>query len=244
CSFDDLPPSDQQRQVLLFKEDTFKIQETPLYQASHNLLSQGLDIKINQDETISGQRAVSTGGVYDQAQRFWLTYTPPDVIREKLREKIQDISIGAKLITTDIINLDNLNLPVALNYSFSGQEYFTNAGTMRIMPQLANLDNSLIAQEKRKYPIDFECLDTKVMIFEIAIPDNFVVKYIPKSIDEDSPWLSFSAEYSHRGNKIYFKQKTTLKKALIKVEEYAGFKAFFEELARKIKQRIILEKAK
>ncbi len=244
CSFDDLPPSDQQRQVLLFKEDTFKIQETPLYQASHNLLSQGLDIKINQDETISGQRAVSTGGVYDQAQRFWLTYTPPDVIREKLREKIQDISIGAKLITTDIINLDNLNLPVALNYSFSGQEYFTNAGTMRIMPQLANLDNSLIAQEKRKYPIDFECLDTKVMIFEIAIPDNFVVKYIPKSIDEDSPWLSFSAEYSHRGNKIYFKQKTELKKALIKVEEYANFKTFFEGLARKIKQRIILEKAK
>lgn len=244
CSFDDLPVSDQQRKVLLFKEDTFKIQETPLYQANHNLLSQSLGIKINQDETIICQRAVSTGGVYDQAQRYWLVYTPPDVIKEKLREKIQDISIGAKLISVDIKNLDNLDLPVVLNYSFSGQEYFTNAGAMRIMPQLASLDNSLIAQEKRKYPIDFTCLDTKEAIFEIAIPDNFVVKYIPKSINEDSPWLSFSAEYSHRGNKICFKQKTELKKALIREEEYAGFKAFFEELARKIKQRIILEKAK
>lgn len=244
CSFDDLPASDQQRKVLLFREDTFEIQEIPFYQASHNLLSQGMDIKISQDETVFGQRTVSTGGVYDQAQRYWLVYTPPDVIRERLREKIQDISIGAKLITVDIKNLDNLNLPVVLNYSFRGQEYFTEAGMMRIMPQLASLDNSLIAQEKRKYPIDFEYLDTKEAVFEIAIGDNFIVKYIPKSINEDSPWLSFSAEYSHRGNKIYFKQKTTLKKALIKVEEYASFKTFFEGLARKIKQRIILEKAK
>lgn len=242
CSFDNLPSGDQERRVLVFRDDSPQIMQTPLYPARHNLVKQVLDINMSDNESIKASKSVFTEGVYDQAQRNWLLYTPPELIVAALQEKIQDVSIGARLGDYSIKNLEDLNTPVTLNYAFSGPEYLTLAGNLRILPGLAGLDTSLVAKEKRKYPIYLPFLDAKENIFEIAIPENFVIKYMPESVAEDSSWLAYSTEYDYRQNKIYFKQKVELKKNRILETEYLDFKVFFEALAKKVKQRIILER--
>jgi len=244
CSFSDLPRADQARRVLIFKEDGYKIQDTPLYLPEHNHLKQYLKLKVNKNETISAKRTIFTFGFYDQAQRYWLLYSQPELIRESLKERIQDISIGSKLDEYEITNLDNLNLPVVLSYDFYGPEYFTAAGNLRIMPQLSNIDISLVAKDKRLYPLDFGTLETKEAIFEIEIPRNFVIKYMPGSLVEESPWLKFSVEYKLSENRLYFKQETKLKKTAVSEIEYADFKSFFERVAKRIKERIVLERTK
>jgi len=242
CSFGDLPADDQGRQVLIFKEDGYAIEKTPLYPAEHNLVKQHLKMKINGGETIAAEKSIFSYGVYDQAQRYWMLYTPPELIQESLKEKIQGISIGATLDSYNIKNLDDLNTPVILNYAFRGLEYFTIAGKVRIMPQMASLNTSLVAKAQRRYPIEFPVLDIKETIFEIEIPGNFVIKYMPASITEESPWLKLMVEYEQKNNKIYFTEKIELKKNIISQEDYPDFKILFEGLAKKIKQRIILEK--
>jgi hypothetical protein len=109
------------------------------------------------------------------------------------------------------------------------------------MPQLTGLDTSMVAKAQRKYPIEFFVLDIKETIFEIEIPGNFVVKYMPASITEESPWLKFMVEYIQKNNKIYFRERIELKKNIISQEDYPDFKTLFEGLAKKIKQRIILQ---
>lgn len=242
CSFGDLPAGDQNRRVLIIREDSYQVLDTPLYPSGHNLLKQSLKIKINNDETISGEKEVFTSGVYSQGQRYWLVYTQPELIEETLNSKIQEISIGAKLENYNIENRDNLDLPITLNYSFKGPEYFTLAGPVRIMPQLASLDTSLIAKDIRRYPIEFDILDSREIISEISIPLNFTVKYIPENVAQDSPWLKFNAEYIHENGKIVFKQKLELKNKSVSVKDYINFKTFLEDLAKRIKQRVVLEK--
>ena len=242
CSFGDLPADDQARLTLLFKDDAYRIEATPLYPASHNLIRQLLELEVNNDETVSGERRVYTSGMYDQAQRYWLLYTPPELVEETLKEKIQDISIGAKLKRYSVKNLDNLGKPLELDYSFSGPEYFTLAGKLRIMPQLAIVDTSVVARDQRRYPLDFGILDSKKTVFEIKIPRDFKVKYMPQSVDRDSKWLRFKAGYQLKGNSIVFTQDAELKKTNVPVSEYADFKKFFEDLAKSVKQRIVLEK--
>ncbi len=242
CSFGDLPAGDQDRKVLVIQEAGYKMQKTPFYPASHNLIKQNLKVKINDDETMSAQRSIFSHGVYDQAQRFWMLYTPPELIRESLKEKIQAISIGATLLSYSIKNLENLNTPIILNYSFRGIEYFTIAGKTRIMPQLTNLDTSLVAKDKRRYPIEFPVLDTKEAFFEIELPETLAVKYMPPSITEENPWLKFTAKYKQNSNKIYFTQKVELKNNIISRDDYLKFKSFYEKLVQRIKQRVILEK--
>ncbi|MCX5712047.1 MAG: DUF3857 and transglutaminase domain-containing protein, partial [Candidatus Omnitrophica bacterium] len=241
CSFGDLPLGDQDRGVLVIKENNFEIKKTPLFPAEHNLIKQMTQVKVNNDESISVEKEVIVKGQFDQAQRYWLLYTPPELIEESLKEKIQDFSIGAQLIKYNIKNLDDLNTPVILSYDFSGKEYFTQAGSLRLMPQLTGVDTTVIAKSERRYPIDFESLDSKETILEIELPADFKVKYLPKSIIETSPWLDFSAEYKVSGNKISFIQKNKLNKRTIGIQEYPQFKQFYESLAKKIKQRVVLE---
>jgi hypothetical protein len=112
------------------------------------------------------------------------------------------------------------------------------------MPQLTGLDTSIVAKDKRRYPIDLGVLDTKETIFEIEIPSNFIVKYMPESIVEDSPWMKFIVEYNRKSNILYFKQRVELKKDTVSVAQYPDFKNFFAGLAKRIKQRIVLEKVK
>lgn len=246
CGFGDLPADDQDRRVLIFKDkdDGYLIQPTPLYPARHNLNRQSIAIKINQDGSIWVQKSIFTQGIYDQMQRLWLLYTPPELVGETLGEKIQNISIGAKLTDYNVKNLNNLDEPVRLDYTFTGPEYFTLAGNLRILPQLTSIDTSIVAKDKRKFSIDFGVLDSKETIFEVAIPQNFVLKYIPESFTEENPWLKFSVQYSYKANKLFFQQFTELKKNIVEVEDYLKFKACFENLAKKIKQRVILEKVK
>lgn len=242
CPFGDLPSGDQGRKVLIFKEDAYEVGDTPLYPAAHNLNRQLVNLTLNSDETLSATKSIYTRGIYEQGQRYWLLYTQPELIAEILKKKIQEVSIGALLDNYSVNNLDDLNKPVVLTYSFKGPEYFTSAGALRIMPQLANLDISLAAKDRRKYPVDFEILDTKEVEAEIKLPPGLKVRYLPEGISEDTPWMKFKVEYKYKDNKIYFHQTAESKKNIITENEYPIFKEFFEGLAKKVKQRIILEK--
>lgn len=242
CSFGDLPSGDQDRNVFLCFEKGWRLEHIDFYPAKHNLVKQTIDINIQDDESIACKKSVFTYGAYDRAQRYWLLYTPPQLVEEKLKEKIQDVSIGAELKDYTIDNLNDINTPIVLRYNFSGKEYFVNAGDLRMIPQLANLDTKLTAKDKRLYSIDFSMLDSNQTQLHIRIPAGYSVKYLPDNVDEDNKWIKYSLNYKKQDNSIYFLQNYELKGNVVSQDEYPEFKSLFEGLAKRIKQRIVLEK--
>ncbi|MFH0826881.1 MAG: DUF3857 domain-containing protein [Candidatus Omnitrophota bacterium] len=244
CPFMDLPVDDQGRKVLLFKKDGYEIKETILFPATHNLVRQVISLKVKADETIAAEKSILTFGFYDQGQRYWLLYTQPELVQQVLKARIQDISIGAVLNQYTIENLDDLNKPIVLKYDFWGPEFFTVAGDLRLLPQLGSVDTSIVAKEKRRYPIDFVFLESSETMNVIEIPDNFAIKYIPDNVEEDSPWMKILVEYVRQDKRIEVKQRTEAKKGEVAQEEYLDFKRFVEDVAKKTKQRIVLEKKK
>ena len=244
CPFRDLPSGDQDRQVLVIKDAGYSIEATPLFPSSVNKAQYVLQATINDNESIDVQKSVVSSGVYNQGQRHWLLYTPPELIEQALTEKIQDVSIGATLLGYQLSSLDTLDDSVTLTYSFKGPEYLTAAGHLRLMPQLTGVDASLVAKAARKYPLDFGILDMKETDITIVLPAAMRVNYLPPPVEEDSPWIKCSVAYTQKGRAIEFRQRMELKKRVIPVEAYVDFKKFFEGLAKKIKQRIVLEKIK
>jgi hypothetical protein len=244
CSFSDLPGGDQGRRVLVFSDDSYAIEETPLFPAGHNLARQELTLTINPDDSISGTKKNITRGTYDQAQRYWLLYTQKELVENALKESIQGISIGAKLEKYSIDNLQDLNTPVILSYAFRGPEYFTSAGNLRIMPQLSSVDTGISSKESRRYPIDFGLPQKKESYVKVAIPRGFAVKYLPQPVEKESPWLRFSQRYSLEPGYIILNQKSEDKKLQVPPDEYRQFKEFMENLGRSVKQRVVLEKVK
>lgn len=244
CSFGDLPAADQERRIFACKESGFQIESTPFYPAEHNLVKQACVIKIEGDEGIIGEKRVLVQGRYDQGQRYLFLYTPPELIKEKLEERIQEISIGATLSRYLIKNLPNLNEPTVLEYAFKGPEYWTQAGPLRIFPQLAGLDVSLVAKDTRRYPIEFDIAEEREVTYEIGLPPHFHVKYMPEKLVQDSPWIQFKVEYGYKDRTISFRQNIRIKKRLVAQEEYAAFKQMYETIAKKIKQKIIVERSR
>jgi hypothetical protein len=242
CSFGDLPTADQQRKILAVTPSGYKILDTPLYPPEHNLIRQELNIKVNKTEGISAEKKNYTFGFFDQVQRYWLTYTQPELIQDALNSAAQEISIGAKVSKYEIENLDNLDKPVVLAYNFSGKGFFTGSKHLRILPQLASVNTSLVSKLKRKYPVDLGLADIREESTEIELPKGFILKNMPDNLNEDSPWLKLTVEYSYKNNKIFFRQITETKKKIVNQSEYASFKIFLEKIAGEIKQRIILEK--
>ncbi|MFA5063312.1 MAG: DUF3857 domain-containing protein [Candidatus Omnitrophota bacterium] len=242
CSFADLPQQDQLRKVLVFSPDGYKILDTPLFPPEHNLARQDLSITVNENEGVTADKKNLTRGLYDQIQRYWLLYTQPELIQDVLNNAAQEVSIGAKVDKYKIDNLSDLNKPVVLSYSFSGNEFFIVSGALRILPQLASVNTSLVSKLKRKYPIDLALLDTKEEFFEINLPGGFIIKNMPENLNEDSPWLRVEVEYGYKDNKVFSRQQTETKKRIISQNEYPSFKVFLEKIARELKQRIILEK--
>ncbi|MDD2703648.1 MAG: hypothetical protein PHC33_06585, partial [Candidatus Omnitrophica bacterium] len=241
CSFGDLPPGDQDRKIFLVRDDGYQIMRTPFYPPEHNFLQNDVRIRVGADEGIGVEKTIVTRGFFDQSERYWLLYTPPQLVREAIEERIQDISIGAQLVNYTVENIEELGSPVELRYAFRGPEYFTTAGNLRIMPQLSSLDTSLVAKDSRVYPVYFNVLNTQDTTLAIDIPDGLSVKYIPQGIQEDSPWLKVLVEYRQEGNKIKFRQQVDSKRKVVTQGEYADFKVFLEGLAKRIKQRVVLE---
>jgi tetratricopeptide (TPR) repeat protein len=241
CSFQDLPAGDQGRRVLVFSEGGYEILSTPAFPPEHNRLKQSLYIKLNRDESISGRREVTGSGIYDQVQRFFFLYTQPELIRNILQEKIQEISIGAKLQDYRIANAFDLNKPCLLSYTFRGPEYCIEAGDLRILPQLVEVDRGAVSKDERRYGLEFSALETREVDLDIEIPPNLVVQYMPEDIREESPWLKFSAQYLQKGNLLTFRQRTETLKKEIPEAEYLAFKDFVEKIAKRVKQRVVLE---
>ena len=242
CSFGDLPAGDQDRTVLVIKENGFEVGRTPLYPASHNTIRQRLSLTISGDETVSAERTVSSTGVYDQAQRYWLLYTVPDVVKDKLAAKIQEISIGACLDGYTIDHLDNLNMPLELRYSFHGPEFLTLAGSLRIMAALAGLDMSAVAKPTRLYPIEYEIMDLKDTETVITLPPGYTIRYMPTSIRQENQWMKYDASYAIQASALIFRQTVELRQRVIAQQEYFAYKNFIEQLGKRVKQRVILER--
>ncbi len=141
-SFGDLPAGDQDRLVLVFFKDRYKLLRTPLFDHEHNKISTFMKIKMNNDESVECFREVKAKGIYEQAQRFWLKFTMPTLIEEELKHKARLIAPGAVLKNHEIRNVIDLNKPVYLSYAFAAPQYLKKAGSTRIMDQLGGMESA------------------------------------------------------------------------------------------------------
>ncbi len=241
--FDDLPQGDQGRDVFVCLKDQGRVLRTPKFPAKHNAVFKKTVLRFETKENINAQRRVETSGIFDQAQRGWLRYTMPILIKEHLQETIQGIIPGSQLIAYEIKNLDTMFKDIILSYSFKGSDFLIRAGEkMRVVPQLGGIDLALVSKQERLFAIDFSVPRSIIKILEIDLPLKYRIVSLPKSIRSDTPWFSYENIYEKKDRKIVFTEKNIFKVDRIGREDYLAYKNALEKLSKEIRQSIILEK--
>ena len=242
-SFGDLPPPDQNRKVLVFFKDTYKILSTPLIR--ENLLKIKMQIDINKEEVARVRREVASKGFYASSQRFYLKHTPPQLIKDHIQERMKQFSSLSKLLTFQVKNVEILSKrEPLLRYEFLAYNLLSKVRNLRILPFLGEefLEPSWVNKEKRDYPLYLGSPYRAEVEVHLNLPSNLEVEYLPKDLEINSDLLSFSLSYQEKNGGLIFREIFVINKEIVSQEEYIKFKELIEKILHNFKQQIILKK--
>lgn len=240
--FGQIPLGDQNRKVLVFFEDGYRIETTP--QSDDNSIEYTMDIDIDADQNAKITRAVATKGFFASSYRSYLKHTHPDLIKEDIRQKMASLASLSELISYRIENADDFDKDPKLSYEFSAEKFLNPAGNLRILPVLdeAYIDYGLISMADRKFPVDLDGLYLKGAKIKIDLPSQLKIKYLPQDVALDTPWFDLGVTYAETNGDFSFLQQFNIKKRFVSVEEYPEFKKELEEALYLLRGQVILER--
>ncbi|MFH1519791.1 MAG: DUF3857 domain-containing protein [Candidatus Omnitrophota bacterium] len=239
--FKNIPLGDQDREVLVFLDDTWRI--TKIGDQEDNGIIYTMDIAIDNKENAIITRKVETRGFHAASYRWYLKHTHPATIKEEIQQKMTEISSLSQLIDYEIKDADNFDTTPTLKYKFAAEKFLNPAGNLRIVPILdqIDLDHALISKEKRDYPLDFDGMYNLGVKIKISLPENLRVQYLPPSTSLENSWFKLNLSYEQESNQIKFQQLFRVKKRFVDKSEYEEFKAHFKEALYLLREEIILE---
>jgi len=240
-SFGDLPVTDQGCATMVFYPDRYAFVTTPVFDPAFNSLVSRTVIRVHPDESIDAERSVEANGSFRQAQRYWLKYTMPILIKEGLKERVRGFADQADLAGYTISGVEDLNAPVVLSYTFSAPKFFVGAGPIRILNKLDHWDTAGVSKETRRYPLAWPGLEEQVDRIEVALPDHLAVKYVPPDVDITTPWFDFSQRFETKGREVRLTSTRRVKVRIIPVADYPAYKEKIEEIASSVNQNVVLE---
>ena len=243
-SFQDLPLSDQDRQVLVFMDQGWRIMPTP--SITDNGIFYNTTIRIDEQENAAIERMVTTKGFVTSGHRWYLKYTHPLLIKEDIQKKMVSISPFATLVDYEIKNADDFNASPVIVYSFKADKFLNPARNLRIVPKVSDglVDLEAIGKEKRNFPIDFDSNLVGQSVVTIYLPDNLTVKYMPIDRKLENSWFSFKSSYGFDNKKIAITTEFEIKERFVQQDEYKEFKKQLEQVLFCLRERVILEKIK
>ncbi|MCF7887132.1 MAG: DUF3857 domain-containing protein [Candidatus Omnitrophica bacterium] len=239
--FGQIPLLDQDRTILLFLEEGYKILKTPSSQ--DNGIDYLMEIDIDQSENAKIKRRVSSRGYFASSYRGYLKYSHPSRIKEDISQKMVEISSFSRLLDLNIKNEKDLDKNPILEYTFVADNFLNPSGSLRVLKPLSQFDfkASLISKETRDFPIDFEGIFSKKAEIRVNLPSNIEVKYLPDSRHFENKWLSLETAYKNKEKTINFSQNFSIKKRFVAKDEYQDFKEKFKKILYYLKSQVILE---
>lgn len=242
AAWGDLPTMDLGRHVLILKDNGYELARTPLFDPDHSVQRRNGRFSISGDGMVRGSRTIVSTGSFAQGLRAACLYMVPDVLKDRLAIELQQFFPGAALERHEIRNASDLALDVSLRYDFSGPEFWTSAGPLRVLPVLTSMPLDMAAKQSRRYPVDLGNMRSEITEQDIDFPREYKVRFLPAEVTEASPWFRVHAGYSRHGSSIKYRQETVWLKTQVDPRQYLDFKRALEACARNLKQHIVLEK--
>ncbi len=243
CSFGDLPGGDQGREVLVFFEDGACFLRTPVLKAERNMHLSEMEIQIAGNGRIIARAKDSFKGWPDRAMRSRLQWRDPRERIDFMKELVVNGCPGAILESCSFSPVDDLNVPVSIEYRVSAPDYVKRAGDLLLfrVPWLSNRTDH-VAKEERAHPLRWNNTYLSEERISILIPKGYRIRYLPEGVDIGLPFGSYRIDYENSGGTITLKTREIRKIRSIEVDQYRDYKKYEEKIAKELDKLIILER--
>ena len=207
-----LPFGDMDKPVILTTLN--KIGHTPIPRAENNVVKANVVMKINRDETISGNSKSTVTGFYNQTVRSRELNSKDFDDKDRIDERLENGETGTGRINTS--NPLEISKPFIEEATFTLDSIsnFPGPGAM-VIPfgiKLTNLNALIMQRPKDTLMFPSICASkTYEETYILTFPENTKITKLPSNVDYKSPNIQYNANYSVEGNSInvsrYFKSQ-------------------------------------
>ena len=239
----DLPSSMiQGKEVLISFGDNYEIQTVPEIDDQVNAITDSMDISLKDGELI-GSGNLNLYGYTRVFNNYNLNVSSEKEREDYLKRFLSKGSNKFQLIDYQINQLEDLDLPILIDYTFSIQSYYQQIGD-EIYINL-NLDkpyNNDIIDKERKLPLENDYKYSNRNHYQFSIPEGYKIEYIPENQSFENDLIGFSIKYTLEEDEIILTTEYKINYLLMKAENFDNWNNAINQLSKAFSEIIILKK--
>jgi hypothetical protein len=210
-----------------------------LQRTAHLALDETGTLRGDVKETSVGDMAAFARGAVDAATQ--------ETDRIKPIESVMAQSFATfRLTKATITNLHAHDQPFEWNYSIEVPNYAEASGDIfTVRPRVLGTKSTglLETKEPRENDIEFEGPRKDTDVFEIALPDGYVVDDLPEPLEVDNPYASYHSKTEVAGHTLRYTRSFEIKRLTVPVAQAAELRDFFRAILNEERGVVVLRRA-
>ncbi len=182
------------------------------------------------------------GGSEESGERGFYQARSPEQIKISFQKEALQYAAGSELLDFSLGDPRNLEKPFSCRFRYRARENAIRAGDILVfrVPGFST-GMYLFDPTERIHPVKAE--NGKYLErARITVPVGYRVRYLPKPLHLDSPFVSFKGNYRLEGNVVLFEALMEYKAADLAVADYRKTRELYLKRARFGKEMIVFEK--
>ena len=209
-----------------------------LQRTAHLILDETGTLRGDVKETSAGDMAAFARRAVDAATQ--------ETDRIKPIESVMAQSFATFQLTKAAIrNLRALDQPFEWNYSIEVPNYAEASGDiLTLRPRVLGTKSTglLETKEPRENDIEFEGPRKDTDVFEIALPEGYVVDDLPQPFDIDNPYASYHSKSEVAGHTLRYTRSFEIKRLTVPVAQAPELKDFFRAILNEERDVLVLQR--
>jgi transglutaminase-like putative cysteine protease len=230
----------QGKEALYGEGDSYKIIPVPIVPAERNEILEQVKLKIEKDKLVGFGKIEFNG--YNRSR---ILLRIGDATNKTRFEMIKSLVLKGnnKFNLKDYTeeNIKNRDKPYQINYNFDLGNYIVKVDK-EIYVNLF-LDKPLekvIIEKDRSAKFEFEHLNYINTQYELDIPQNYMVKYLPKNFSLDNDYIKADIVYEVKNNTIFLNLSLKQKKLMLDKPDFELWNKMIKDLKNNYAYTLIL----
>ncbi len=230
----------QGKEAMYDNGDTYKIIPVPVVPAEKNEVKEQVKLKIEKDKIVGSGKIEFSG--YNRSR---ILSRIGDATNKTKFEMIKSLVLKGnnKFNLKDYTeeNIKDRDKSYQINYNFDLGNYIVKVDKeMYVNLFLDRPLEKMIVEKDRTSKFEFEHLNYINSQYELDIPQNCTVKYLPKNFSLDNDYLKVDFVYEQKNNKILLHSQLKQKKLLLDKPDFELWNKSIKELKNNYTDTLIL----
>lgn len=209
-------------------------------------ISSKQSINILADMDVDGKLSGKAREQYTEYNAFVFRENSLKMAKDSYLENLEKRYGGIEIEEYSTTNDKELGNPIIENYSFVQANATEKIGDKIYFSPLlhhAETENPF-TQLERKYPVDFSFPYQDNYMFNITIPEGYIIETLPAPVNlaMENNLGSFKYNISSTGNRIQVKAVLDINQAVVTPESYETLKDFYKAMIEKQNEKVVLRK--